>query len=86
MADTAQAIGVSQDPVVEANPEDRISRATTAMTDAKRHGINEKTVRKRRSRPGVEDAAMDPKERRSSVPPAIEEAAIVALRVQARRM
>jgi hypothetical protein len=41
-------------------------------------------VRKWRSRLSVEDAAMGPKERRSSVLSAIEEAAIVALRVQAR--
>ncbi len=51
---------------------------------ARRFGINEKTVRKWRSRQSVEDEAMGPKERRSSTLSAIEEAAIVALRVQAR--
>ncbi|MFG1422813.1 IS481 family transposase [Roseixanthobacter liquoris] len=51
---------------------------------ARRYGVNEKTVKKWRSRPTVEDAPMGPKERRSSVLSAIEEAAIVALRVQAR--
>lgn len=51
---------------------------------ARRYGINEKTVRKWRSRPTVEDQPMGPKERRSSVLSAMEEAAIVALRVQAR--
>lgn len=51
---------------------------------ARRFGINEKTVRKWRSRQTVEDEPMGPKERRSSVLSAVEEAAIVALRVQAR--
>ena len=51
---------------------------------ARRYGLNEKTVRKWRSRQSVEDQPMGPKERRSSVLSAIEEAAIVALRVQAR--
>lgn len=51
---------------------------------ARRYGLDEKTVRKWRSRPSVEDAPMGPKERRSSVLSAIEEAAIVALRVEAR--
>ena len=51
---------------------------------ARRYGINEKTVRKWRSRPTVEDQPMGPKERRSSVLSAMEEAAIVALRVHAR--
>ena len=55
-----------------------------AATLARRYGINEKTVRKWRSRPGVEDDAMGPKERRSTVLSALEEAAIVSLRVQAR--
>ena len=48
---------------------------------ARRYGLNEKTVRKWRSRQSVEDQPMGPKERRSSVLSAIEEAAIVALRV-----
>src|SRR3546814_4028829 len=49
-----------------------------------RFGINEKTVSKWRCRETVEDEPMGPKERRSSVLAAIDEAAIVALRVQAR--
>jgi transposase InsO family protein len=59
------------------------SKAPTAEL-ARRYGINEKTVRKWRSRSMVEDERMGPKERRSSVLSAVEEAAIVALRVQAR--
>jgi transposase InsO family protein len=59
------------------------SKAPTAAL-ARRYGINEKTVRKWRSRPGVEDDAMGPKERRSTVLSALEEAAVVSLRVQAR--
>ena len=51
---------------------------------ARRYAINEKTVRKWRSRPGVKDEAMGPKERASTVLSASEEAAIVAPRVQAR--
>ncbi|MDQ1199110.1 hypothetical protein QE435_004867 [Rhizobium sp. SORGH_AS 787] len=59
------------------------SKASAAAL-ARRYGINEKTVRKWRSRPSVEDDAMGPKERRSTVLSALEEAAIVSLRVQAR--
>jgi len=51
---------------------------------ARRYGINEKTVRKWRSRTDVIDAPMGPKECRSTVLSALEEAAIVSLRVQAR--
>ena len=51
---------------------------------ARRYAINEKTVRKWRSRPTVEDEPMGPKEQKSTVLSALEEAAIVALRVQAR--
>ena len=51
---------------------------------ARRYGINAKTVRKWRFRATVEDEPMGPKERRSSVLSAVDEAAIVALRVQAR--
>ncbi|MCL6252304.1 IS481 family transposase [Altererythrobacter sp. KTW20L] len=51
---------------------------------AKRFGINEKTVIKWRGRDSVEDMPMGPKERRSTVLSPMEEAAIVALRVQAR--
>ncbi|WP_199556517.1 IS481 family transposase, partial [Sandaracinobacteroides hominis] len=59
------------------------SQASVAQL-AKRFGINEKTVLKWRSRASVEDLPMGPKERRSSVLSPMEEAAIVALRVQAR--
>jgi transposase-like protein len=59
------------------------SQASAAQL-AKRFGINEKTVIKWRNRQSVEDLPMGPKERRSSVLSPMEEAAIVALRVQAR--
>lgn len=59
------------------------SQASSAEL-ARRFGINEKTVRKWRSRRTVADEPMGPKERHSSTLSAIEEAAIVALRVQAR--
>lgn len=59
------------------------SQASSAEL-ARRFGINEKTVRKWRSRRTVVDEPMGPKERHSSTLSAIEEAAIVALRVQAR--
>ena len=59
------------------------SQASAAQL-ARRFGIDEKTVRKWRCRETVEDEPMGPKERRSSVLSAIDEAAIVALRVQAR--
>src|SRR3546814_20960365 len=51
---------------------------------AKRYGINEKTVIKWRRRPSVEDMPVGPQERRSTVLSPMEEAATVALRVQAR--
>lgn len=51
---------------------------------ARRYGINEKTVRKWRSRTDIIDAPMGPKERKSTVLSELEEAAIVSLRVQAR--
>lgn len=51
---------------------------------AKRFGINEMTVIKWRSRQSVDDLPMGPKEPRSTVLSPMEEAAIVALRVQAR--
>lgn len=50
---------------------------------ARKYGINEKTVLKWRKRQLVEDMPMGPKERRSTVLSPMEEAAIVALRVQA---
>lgn len=59
------------------------SKASLAKL-AKQFGINEKTVRKWRARQSVEDCPMGPKERRSTVLSPMEEAAIVALRVQAR--
>ena len=59
------------------------SQASVAQL-ARRYGINEKTVIKWRHRASVEDLPMGPKERRSSVLSPVEEAAIVALRVQAR--
>ena len=51
---------------------------------ARKYGINEKTVLKWRKRQSLEDMPMGPKERRSTVLSPMEEAAIVALRVQAR--
>ncbi len=51
---------------------------------ARKYGINEKTVLKWRKRQSVEDMPMGPKERRSTVLSPMEEAAVVALRVQAR--
>ena len=51
---------------------------------ARRLGLDRKTVRKWRGRPSTEDLPMGPKERRSSVLTALEEAAVVAVRVQAR--
>jgi transposase-like protein len=59
------------------------SQASIAQL-AKQYGINEKTVIKWRARQSVEDRPMGPKERRSTVLSPVEEAAIVALRVQAR--
>lgn len=59
------------------------SQASVASR-AKRYGINEKTVVKWRHRRSVKDMPMGPKERRSTVLSPMEEAAIVALRVQAR--
>jgi len=57
------------------------SQASVASL-AKRFGINEKTVLKWRKRQSVEDMPMGPRERRSTVLSPMEEAAIVALRVQ----
>ena len=51
---------------------------------AKRFSINETSVLKWRKRQSVEETPMGPKERRSTVLSPMEEAAIVALRVQAR--
>lgn len=51
---------------------------------AKRYGINKKTVLKWRHRQSVGERPMGPKERRSTVLSAMEEAAIVALWLQVR--
>jgi len=51
---------------------------------ARKYGINEKTVLKWRKRQSIEDMPMGPKERRSTVLSPMEDAAIVALLVQAR--
>ena len=59
------------------------SQASVASL-ARKYGINEKTVLKWRHRQSVEDKPTGPKERRSTVLSPMEEAAIVALRVQAR--
>ncbi|MEJ2410096.1 MAG: IS481 family transposase [Novosphingobium sp.] len=59
------------------------SQASVASL-ARKYAINEKTVLKWRHRQSVEDMPMGPKERRSTVLSPMEEAAIVALRVQAR--
>lgn len=59
------------------------SQASVASL-AKRYGINEKTVLKWRKRQSVEDLTMGPRERRSTVLSRMKEAAVVALRVQAR--
>ncbi|UWF59418.1 IS481 family transposase [Brucella sp. 2716] len=59
------------------------SKASAAEL-ARRYGINEKTVLKWRKRRSVEDMPMGPKVHRSTVLSAVEEAAIVSLRAQAR--
>ena len=51
---------------------------------ARRHGVNPKTVAKWREREGVEDLPMGPGQRRSTTLSPLEEAAIVAFRVQTR--
>ena len=51
---------------------------------ARRHGVNPKTVANWRARGGAEDLPMGPRERRSTVLTPLEEAAIVAFRVQTR--
>ncbi len=56
----------------------------SAAEFARRYGINEKTVLKWRKRQSVEDMPMGPKMHKSTVLSAVEEAAIVSLRVQAR--
>ena len=51
---------------------------------ARRHGVNPKTVAKWRKRDGVDDSPMGPRERKSTTLTPLEEAAIVAFRVQTR--
>jgi hypothetical protein len=51
---------------------------------ARRYGVNPKTVRKWRRRDSVEDRPMGPRERRSTTLTELEEAAVVAFRVQTR--
>lgn len=51
---------------------------------ARRYGVNPKTVRKWRRRPSTEDLPMGPKQPHSSVLTEVEEAAVVAFRVQTR--
>ena len=51
---------------------------------ARRHGVNPKTVAKWRKRDGVDDSPMGPRECRSTTLTPLEEAAIVAFRVQTR--
>ncbi|TFL16574.1 DDE-type integrase/transposase/recombinase [Jannaschia formosa] len=58
-----------------------MQRSQSSVSElAGRYGLNEKTVRKWRKRPTVEDARMDPKEVRSSVLSPEEEAMCVAFR------
>lgn len=57
---------------------------TSSAQLARRFGLNEKTAREWCSRCTVEDEPLEPKERRSSILSAVDEAAIVALCVQAR--
>lgn len=52
---------------------------------ARRYGVNPKTVRKWRRRESADDRPMGTRERRSSVLSELEEAAVVAFRVQTRR-
>lgn len=51
---------------------------------ARRYGVNPKTVAKWRNRNGVDDSPMGPRERKSTTLTPLEEAAIVAFRVQTR--
>ena len=58
-----------------------IQRSKASVQElSERYGINPKTVRKWRKRSSVEDAPMGPKDRRSTVLSAEEEALIVAFR------
>ena len=60
------------------------SSQETVVELARRHGVNPKTVAKWRKRDGVEDLPMGPSRRKSTVLTPLEEAAIVAFRVQTR--
>lgn len=58
--------------------------AEPATVLARRYGVNPKTVRKWRRRASVEDRPMGPRQRRSTTLTELEEAAVVAFRVQTR--
>jgi len=58
--------------------------AEPAAVLARRYGVNPKTVSKWRRRHSTEDQPMGPKERKSSVLSELEEAAVIAFRVQTR--
>jgi transposase InsO family protein len=60
------------------------SSTEPATVLARRHGVNPKTVRKWRQRGSVEDLPMGPRQPRSSTLSELEEAAVVAFRVQTR--
>jgi len=71
-------------PPFEASYSDRKLRSRTSRSLAKRYGMNEKIGMKWRKRQSIEDLPMGLKERRSIVLSPMEEAAILALRAQAR--
>ena len=79
----AQLLHGSATTTARTRAEFRDSEESVA-TLARRHGVNTKTVAKWRKRAGVEDLPMGPRERRSTVLTPLEEAAIVAFRVQTR--
>lgn len=60
------------------------SSSEPATVLARRHDVNPKTVRQWRHRTSVDDQPMGPRQRRSSTRAALEEAALVAFRVQTR--
>jgi hypothetical protein len=62
----------------------RICPTTNSFASARKHGVNPKTVAKWRNRDGVEDLSLGPHERRSTPLTPLEEAAIVAFRMQPR--
>lgn len=82
---TRYGAGSTREPTTKHAVRTELQRSQASAAElARRFGINEKTVRKWRSRETVDDEPMAPKKRRSSTLSAIEEAAIVALRVQTR--